>query len=238
MENTRLQKYIADCGVASRRKAEELIKQGRVKVNGTVVTEMGTKVGDADLVEVDGKGIKPENKKVYILLNKPAGYVTTAKDQFGRPTVLDLLKGVRERVFPVGRLDYETTGLLILTNDGDFTYKMTHPKHEIEKTYVATIEGVPTNEEISRFEKGLMIDDYITAPAKLKILSQNNRKCVVEVTIHEGKNRQVRKMCETIGHPVLTLKRISLGKLSLGNLAEGSWRELSQQEVKSLLELG
>lgn len=237
MENTRLQKYIADCGVASRRKAEELIKQGRVKVNGTVVTEMGTKVGDADLVEVDGKGIKPENKKVYILLNKPAGYVTTAKDQFGRPTVLDLLKGVRERVFPVGRLDYETTGLLILTNDGDFTYKMTHPKHEIEKTYVATIEGVPTNEEISRFEKGLMIDNYITAPAKLKILSQNNRNCVVEVTIHEGKNRQVRKMCETIGHPVLTLKRISLGKLSLGNLAEGSWRELSQQEVKSLLEL-
>jgi 23S rRNA pseudouridine2605 synthase len=237
MEKTRLQKYIADCGVASRRKAEELIKQGRVKVNGMVVTEMGTKVGDTDLVEVDGKGIKPENKKVYILLNKPAGYVTTAKDQFGRPTVLDLLKGVRERVFPVGRLDYETTGLLILTNDGDFTYKMTHPKHEIEKTYIATIEGIPTIEEINRFEKGLRIEDYITAPAKLRILSENMRNSVVEVTIHEGKNRQVRKMCEAIGHPVLSLKRISLGKLSLGNLAEGTWRELSQKEVKSLLEL-
>ena len=147
MELVRLQKYIADCGVASRRKAEEFIKQARVKVNGTVVTEMGIKVSDADLVEVDGKIIKPENKKVYILLNKPAGYVTTVKDQFGRPTVIDLLKGVKERVFPVGRLDYETTGLLILTNDGDFAYRMTHPKHKVEKTYLATIAGIPTGEE-------------------------------------------------------------------------------------------
>lgn len=237
MEMIRLQKYIADCGVASRRKAEELIKQGRVKVNGTVVNEMGIKVCDKDLVEVDGKVIKPENKKVYILLNKPSGYVTTAKDQFGRPTVLDLLKGVRERVFPVGRLDYETTGLLILTNDGDFTYKITHPKHEIEKTYLATIKGIPTSEEISRFERGLKIEDYITAPAKLRIITKNEGTCVIEVTIHEGRNRQVRKMCEAIGHPVLSLKRISLGKLTLGNLAEGDWRELTPREVKSLLSL-
>lgn len=237
MENTRLQKFIADCGVASRRKAEELIKQGRVKVNGLVVTEMGIKVNETDSVEVDGRKIKPENKKVYIMLNKPAGYVTTAKDQFGRPTVLELLKGVSERVYPVGRLDYETTGLLILTNDGDFTYKMTHPKHEINKTYIATIEGIPSSEEISRFEKGLKIEDYITAPAKLKIISKKERTCVVEITIHEGRNRQVRKMCEAIGHPVLALKRVSVGKLSLGNLAEGDWRKLSQKEVKLLLEL-
>ena len=237
MEMVRLQKYIADCGVASRRKAEELIQQRRVKVNGTLVTEMGIKVSDADLVEVDGKVIKPENKKVYIMLNKPSGYVTTVKDQFGRPTVIDLLKGVRERVFPVGRLDYETTGLLILTNDGDFAYKMTHPKHKIEKTYLATIAGIPTDEEISRFERGLKIEDYITAPAKLKIITKKERTCVVEVTIHEGRNRQVRKMCEAIGHPVLSLKRISLGKLTLGNLAEGDWRELTRDEVKSLLSL-
>jgi len=237
MENIRLQKFIADCGVASRRKAEELIKQGRVKVNGLVVTEMGIKVGDNDSVEVDGRKIKPENKKVYIMLNKPAGYVTTAKDQFGRPTVLELLKGVSERVYPVGRLDYETTGLLILTNDGDFTYKMTHPKHEIDKTYIATVEGIPTVEEIGRFEKGLKIEDYVTAPAKMKIISKKERTCVVEITIHEGRNRQVRKMCDAIGHPVLALKRVSVGKLSLGNLAEGDWRKLSQKEVKSLLEL-
>lgn len=235
MEMIRLQKYIADCGVASRRKAEELIQQGSVKVNGILVTEMGIKISPNDLVEVDSKVISPESKKVYLLLNKPSGYVTTAKDQFGRPTVIDLLKGVKERVFPVGRLDYETTGLLILTNDGDFTHKMTHPKHEIAKTYLATIVGTPTSEEIKRFESGLKIEDYNTAPAELKIVTSKESSCVVEVTIHEGKNRQVRKMCEAIGHTVLSLKRISVGKLSLGNLAEGSWRELTQDEVKSLL---
>lgn len=235
MEMIRLQKYIAECGVASRRKAEELILEGSVKVNGSVVSEMGIKVSESDLVEVNGEVIKPENNKVYILLNKPSGYVTTAKDQFGRPTVLDLLEGVQERVFPVGRLDYETTGLLILTNDGDFTHKMTHPKHEIEKTYLAIIAGTPTEEEIVRFERGLKIEDYTTAPAKLKIITAKERACEVEVTIHEGKNRQVRKMCEAIGHPVLSLKRISLGLLSLGNLAEGDWRELTQKEVKMLI---
>jgi len=235
MELVRLQKYIADCGVASRRKAEELISQGIVKVNGTIVTEMGTKVGDGDLVEVNGKVVKPENKKVYILLNKPSGYVTTAKDQFGRSTVLDLIKGVNERVFPVGRLDYDTTGLLILTNDGDFTYRITHPSHQIEKTYSATVEGIPTREEIIRFERGLEIENYTTAPAKLKIISVKKNVCVVEITIHEGKNRQVRKMCKAIGHDVLSLKRISVGTILLGNLAEGSWRNLTQKELKSLL---
>ncbi|WP_026073660.1 pseudouridine synthase [Acetivibrio cellulolyticus] len=234
MEMTRLQKYIADCGVASRRKAEELIQQGSVKVNGIVVSEMGIKVSSSDRVEVNGSVIKPESKKVYILLNKPSGYVTTVKDQFRRPTVIDLLKGVDERVFPVGRLDYETTGLLVLTNDGDFTHKMTHPRHEIEKTYQATIAGTPTKDEIHSFESGLEIEDYVTSPAKLKIISTKERTCVIEVTIHEGRNRQVRKMCEAIGHPVLALKRISLGKVTLGNLPEGSWRELTRDEVNSL----
>lgn len=235
MEMIRLQKYIADSGVASRRKAEELILQGSVKVNGNVVMEMGIKVGDSDSVEVHGKVIKPESKKVYILLNKPSGYVTTVKDQFRRPTVLDLLKGVNERVFPVGRLDYETTGLLILTNDGDFTHKMTHPKHEIEKKYLVTVAGTPTKEEISSFESGLEIEDYVTSPAKLKILNSKERNCTIEVTIHEGRNRQVRKMCDAIGHPVLSLKRISLGKVTLGDLQEGNWRELTKNEVASLI---
>lgn len=235
MEMIRLQKYIADCGVASRRKAEELIKQGSVKVNGSIANEMGLKVSDRDQVEVNGKLVRPERKKVYIMLNKPSGYVTTVKDQFRRPTVIELLKGVKERVFPVGRLDYETTGLLILTNDGDFTHKMTHPRHEIEKTYLATISGCPTKEEIKSFESGLKIEDFTTSPAKLRIVSEKGRTCIVEVTIHEGRNRQVRKMCEAIGHPVLSLKRIALGNLTLGSLSEGSWRELSHDEVESLL---
>lgn len=235
MEMIRLQKYIADCGIASRRKAEELIKQGSVKVNGSVVKEMGIKVSDNDQVEVNGRLIKPESKKVYIMLNKPSGYVTTVKDQFQRPTVIELLKGVNERVFPVGRLDYETTGLLILTNDGDFTFKMTHPSHEIAKTYLATISGIPSKEEISSFERGLKIEDYTTSPAKLRIVRARDRVCDVEVTIHEGRNRQVRKMCDAIGHPVLSLKRISLGSLKLRDLPEGSWRELSADEVKDLL---
>ncbi len=235
MEMIRLQKYIADCGVASRRKAEELIKQGSVKVNGSIVNEMGLKVSDRDQVEVNGKLVRPESKKVYIMLNKPSGYVTTVKDQFRRPTVIDLLKDVNERVFPVGRLDYETTGLLILTNDGDFTHKMTHPRHEIKKTYLATIAGCPSKEEIDRFESGLKIENYTTSPAKLRIVSKKENTCVIEVTIHEGKNRQVRKMCEAIGHPVLSLKRISLGNLTLGDLSDGSWRELSRNEVEALL---
>ena len=235
MEMIRLQKYIADCGIASRRKAEELIKQGSVKVNGSVVNEMGLKVSNSDQVEVNGTLIRPESKKVYIMLNKPSGYVTTVKDQFRRPTVIELLKGVNERVFPVGRLDYETTGLLILTNDGDFTFKMTHPRHEIAKTYLATIAGTPSKEEINSFESGLNIENYTTSPAKLRIVSKKESTCDVEVTIHEGRNRQVRKMCEAIGHPVLSLKRISLGSLKLGGLSEGNWRELSRDEVETLI---
>ena len=173
----RINKYIASCGVASRRKAEELIISGRVTINGELITELSTTVDETkDIVEVDGVAINQEEKKVYILLNKPEGYITTVKDQFDRPSVLDILKDVDERVYPVGRLDYETSGLLILTNDGDLTYKLTHPKHEVEKTYLAMVNGIITPEEKRRFENGLQIEDYTTAKAKLKIVKVNEEK--------------------------------------------------------------
>lgn len=234
MGNIRLQKYLAESGTASRRKAEELIRQGRVKVNGVQVTAMGTKVSEDDLVEVDGKKIGFEEKKVYIMLNKPVGYVTTAKDQFSRKTVIDLVSDIKERIYPVGRLDYDTSGLLLLTNDGDFTYTLTHPKHEMKKIYIAEIKGIPSSEDIQKFEKGIKIEDYTTSPARLKVIKRNKNTSVVEITIHEGKNRQVRKMCGAIGHPVIKLKRIAIGNLQLGSLREGKWRYLSDEEVMNL----
>jgi 23S rRNA pseudouridine2605 synthase len=235
MSEVRLQKFLAESGVASRRKSEEIIRQGLVFVNGQVVTEMGFKVGENDIVEINGRRIALEEKKVYIMLNKPTGYVTTVKDQFSRPSVIDLVKEVKERVYPVGRLDYDTSGLLILTNDGDFTYKLTHPKHETNKTYIAHIKGIPGKEEIQNFERGLKIEDYTTSPAKLKVLSKLGDGSEVEITIHEGRNRQVRKMCDAIGHPVIALKRIAIGGLTLGDLKEGSWRTLTEAEKEKLL---
>ncbi len=233
MEEMRLQKFLAQAGISSRRKAEEIIRQGLVKVNGNTVTEMGFKIKGSDNIEVSGRKVLQEEKKVYIMLNKPTGYVTTVKDQFSRPTVIDLLKEIHERVYPVGRLDYDTSGLLILTNDGDFTYQITHPKHEHTKVYSAEIEGMPTQDEISRFEKGLKIKDYITAPSKLRVIEKGEKASLVEITIHEGKNRQVRLMCDVIGHPVRKLKRIAIGNLKLGDLQEGKWRFLTEHELKS-----
>ena len=194
----RLQKYLAECGIASRRKCEEYILQGKVQVNGKTITELGVKVNpEKDKITFEGKNVKQEDKKVYILLNKPIGYVTTSDEQFGRDKVLDLVK-VRERVVPVGRLDMYTSGALILTNDGDFVYKVTHPKHEITKTYTVTVKGIIQNEEVEQLKNGVKIDDYITRPAKVKILKTDEEKDIsrLEITIHEGKNRQVRKMCE------------------------------------------
>ncbi|MDF2985583.1 MAG: pseudouridine synthase family protein [Eubacterium sp.] len=237
MTQMRLQKYLAHAGVASRRASEELIRQGRVEVNGKVVTDMGISVLETDSIRVDGKNISNEQQiedKVYIVLNKPAGYVSSARDQFGRPTVVDLVQDINSRLYPVGRLDYDTSGLIILTNDGDFTYRLTHPKHEIDKVYEALVSGIPSKSEIERFESGLEIEDYVTAPAKLSLLSAKGNNAIIRVTIHEGKNRQVRKMCEAIGHKVLTLKRISIGPIALKNLPEGKWRRLSPEEVKSL----
>lgn len=229
----RLQKYIAKCGAASRRKAEELIFDGRVKVNGSVVNNVVIVDDEVDVVELDGKVIKPEENMVYIMVNKPTEIITSAKDQFDRKTVLDIVN-VKERVYPVGRLDYDTSGLLILTNDGDVTNRMTHPSHEVNKVYAAEIIGVPTKEEMDSFEKGLKIEDYITSPARIRIIESKRDMALIEVTIHEGKNRQVRKMCEAIGHPVINLKRIAFGKLKLGKLKLGEWRNLSESEIEYL----
>ncbi len=234
MSEIRLQKYLAEAGVASRRKCEELMLQGRVEVNGVTVRELGTKVDAGDVVKVDGKEVKQEDKKVYILLNKPVGYITTAKDQFSRKTVLDLIEGVHERIYPVGRLDYDTSGLLLLTNDGDLAYKLTHPSREADKVYQAKIKGILNDNEIQAFKAGIRIDDYTTSPAKIKVLERTVTDSVVEVTIHEGKNRQVRRMFEAVGHAVLKLRRISIGPVKLGSLEEGKWRNLTAEEVKSL----
>lgn len=234
MLEIRLQKYLAHAGVASRRKAEEMIKQGRVAVNNVIVENMGATVTCNDVVTVDGKPVTTEEDKVYIMLNKPVGYVSTSKDQFGRPAVIDLVKDAGKRLYPVGRLDYDTSGLILLTNDGDFTYRLTHPKHEVNKVYEAVISGFPDKNEITRFETGLKIDDYQTSPAEFEVLDKQGINTLVRITIHEGKNRQVRKMCEAIGHKVLTLKRIQIGPIALANLPEGKWRHLSDNEVKIL----
>lgn len=236
----RINKYIASCGIASRRKAEELIVENRVRVNGKIVNELSFQINEAeDKVEVDGKAIGLEEELVYIMLNKPEGYVTTVKDQFDRKSVIDLVKGVGARVYPIGRLDYETSGLLLLTNDGDLTYKLTHPKHEVDKTYVATVKGIPNESEINNFEKGLYIEDYKTAPAKIKIVKKNIEKnyAVCEIKIHEGRNRQVRKMCRAINHPVMNLRRKAMGKIVLKDVEIGQYRYLTNDEVNYLKKL-
>ena len=233
----RINKYIALCGVASRRKAEELILAGKVKVNDNIVKELSYQVDEEnDVVKVDDKIIKEENKLVYILLNKPEGYITTVKDQFDRESVLDLVTDIKERVYPIGRLDYETSGLLLLTNDGDLTYKLTHPKHEVDKPYVARVKGKLTPDEIKMFKSGLKIEDYVTAPAKLKVIRYDEKTNVslLEIKIHEGKNRQVRKMCKAINHPVLRLKRTAMGKIRIGECEIGKYRYLTEDEVKYL----
>lgn len=232
----RLQKYMAKCGVASRRKCEEIILSGRVKVNGSVITELGFKVNENDVVEVDSNVIKVEENKVYIILNKPTGYITSNSDEKERKTILDIVN-VKERIYPIGRLDYDSSGLLLLTNDGDIYNKIIHPKKEIEKRYIATVKGTFSKEELEKFRSGVDIGGYITAPAKIKVMKESKSNSVVEITIHEGKNRQVRKMCSAFNHEVLNLKRIAIGKLSLDNLKEGQWRNLNEKEVSYLKSL-
>lgn len=237
----RLQKFLAEAGVASRRKAEELIAQGKVKVNGKVVTEMGMKIDPAkdEVTYLDKKVTTKDTKMVYIMLYKPEGYVTTAKEQFGRPAVMDLIKGVKERIFPVGRLDYDTSGLLLLTNDGDLTYKLTHPKHDVDKTYIAKLYGIPDEGALQKFRRGVVIDGKRTKPAKIQIIDKDKdgRFCTAEIIIHEGRNRQVRKMCEAIKHPVAQLKRVATGELKLGDLQKGKYRHLTEKEIKYLKKL-
>lgn len=231
----RLQKFLAEAEVASRRKSEQIILEGRVSVNGKVVTELGTKVDTQDdVVCLDGEVIKIKEELIYIMLHKPEGCVTTAKDQFERETVMDYIKDIDARLYPVGRLDYDTSGLLILTNDGDMTYKLTHPKHNIAKTYIAKVAERPTEDELKRFERGLFIDGYKTAPARIFVAKEDERMVSLKIQIKEGRNRQVRKMCETIGHPVKHLKRIATGKLFLGELKKGEYRYLTDEEIKYL----
>ncbi len=252
-EKIRLQKFIASSGIASRRKAEELILQGKIKVNGKVIKELGSKVNPKnDKIEYNGQVIQSENKKVYILLNKPIGYVTTVKDQFNRDTVMDLIKGVNEKIVPVGRLDMYTSGALILSNDGDFINRITHPKNEIEKTYNVTIAGKVTSEDVEKLKSGVLIqlskidyqnknnfevEDYITRPAKVKILKIDDEKNIsrLQITIHEGKNREIRRMCEAIGKKVLALHRSKIGNIDVKNLSLGKWRRLKEEEIESLL---
>ncbi|AYE32953.1 pseudouridine synthase [Clostridium septicum] len=231
----RLQKYMANCGVASRRKCEELILQGKVKVNGIIVNELGTKViENVDIVEYNNRIIKKEENKLYIMLNKPEGYITSLKDEKGRKTILDLVN-VKERIFPIGRLDYDSSGLLLLTNDGDIYNKIIHPRVKIKKTYIVTCKGEFNKNELNKFKKGIDIGDYITAPADIRVISIENVKegkvSIVEIAIHEGKNRQIRRMCAALNHPVISLKRIAVGNIKLGYLKKGEWRNITNEEL-------
>jgi 23S rRNA pseudouridine2605 synthase len=234
----RLQKILSTAGVASRRAAEKLILEGRVSVNGETIREMGSKADpDTDEIRVDGRRIKRAQRLRYFLLNKPRGYVTTRSDPEMRPTVMDLLKGVREYVYPVGRLDFDSEGLLILTNDGDLAAKLTHPSHEVDRVYEAQVLGVPDAHDIDRLSRGVVIEGRRTSPAKIERLTDNRRggdTSLLRITIHEGRTRQVRKMCDAIGHPVRTLRRIRIGPITDKHLRAGAFRELSAEEIRRL----
>lgn len=233
----RLQKYLASCGVASRRTAEKLIADGRVSVDGQVITEMGVQVEVGQDIRVDGKLVTPEPEKRYIMYHKPAGEVTTASDPEGRATVLDKFRDFPVRLYPIGRLDYDSEGLLLLTNDGDLTERMLHPSHEVEKVYLARVSNEFTPAEARRLENGVMVDGRKTARAKVKILGFKNLYTDILVTIHEGRNRQVRKMVAEVGHEVVMLRRIRFGPLKLGELPRGMWRELTSEELSELNKL-
>lgn len=230
----RLQKYLASCGVASRRASEKLIAEGRVTVDGQTVTEMGVQVEEGQQICVNGRLVKPEEKKYYIMYHKPAGEVTTASDPEGRATVLDKFRDFPARLYPVGRLDYDSEGLLLLTNDGDLTERMLHPSMEVEKVYLARVSNQVTPAEARRLENGVMVDGRKTARAKVRLLTVGSLYTDMLVTIHEGRNRQVRKMVEQVGHQVVQLRRIRFGPLKLGELPRGLWRELTEEELRQL----
>jgi pseudouridine synthase len=235
----RLQKILSAAGVASRRLSEELILQGRVTVNGETVRELGTKADpERDEIKVDGRRIRSQQRKRYVLLYKPRGYMTTRSDPEGRPTVMDLLKGVKEYVYPVGRLDYDSEGLLLLTNDGELAARLTHPRHEVDKVYEARVRGVPDERALDRLARGVTIDGRRTAPARVRasepLVRESGEQTIVELTIHEGRHRQVRKMFDAIGHPVVRLKRVRIGPIEDPDIPAGHWRELTPQEVARL----
>ena len=231
----RLQKYMAECGVASRRKAEEMIAAGQVTVNGVTVTEMGTQEEEGDQVLVNGQRIRPETEKKYVLYHKPAGEVTTVSDPEGRPCVLDHFRDYPVRLYPVGRLDYDSEGLLLLTNDGTLTERLLHPSHQVDKTYLVRVTGKVSLDTVRLLRQGVLLDDHKTAPAKVRIIKEETFATVVLVTIHEGRNRQVRRMFEEAGHKVLQLRRVKFGPLELGPLPRGQWRELTAEEIRKLM---
>lgn len=234
----RLQKYMAQCGIASRRKCEEMITAGRVAVNDIEIQKMGVDIQpEVDNITVDGKRIRPEVKKHYIIFNKPSGIVTTVHDQFGRKTIMSYFQDIPERIFPIGRLDYDSEGLLILTNDGELTYRLTHPKNQVKKTYIVKVKGIPTLDQLKIIQNGVILDRIKTAPADVKIMNNNENTSILEIQIHEGRNRQVRRMFELIGYSVINLRRSQIGSLSLGNLQPGEWRYLSDKEVHYLYSL-
>ncbi len=228
----RLQKAIASSGITSRRKAEDLIKNGKVKVNGHVITEMGTKVSPKDIIEVDGNIISKEEKEYY-LLNKPRGYITSSSDEKGRKTVMELIS-TKSRIYPVGRLDYDTTGALLLTNDGTFANIMTHPNHSIDKVYLAKLEGILKKEAIDRLKKGIELDGKTVKATRVKLKKVDSEKetCIVEITIHEGINHQVKRMFEKVGYPVSKLKRQRVGIFTLEGLNSGEYRKCTLKEVQ------
>ncbi|KPK00387.1 MAG: pseudouridine synthase [Desulfobacterales bacterium SG8_35] len=231
----RLQKVLAKAGIASRRKAEELIKEGRVRVDGRVVTEMGIRVDtDNQDIECNGIPVSSQEEKVYILLHKPAGFLSTVHDPQGRPIVTDLIHNVKERVYPVGRLDQDTEGALLLTNDGELAQKILHPSHEVKKTYVARVKGNPDTKKLESLAKGIDLEGRKTWPADIKVLCAEAQATTIKIVIHEGRKRQVRKMFEAVGHPVLQLKRTAYGQLELGNLEPGKYRFLSPEDIKKM----
>ena len=234
----RLQKVISHAGIASRREAERLITEGRVAVNGSIVTQLGTKVDPTrDRVKVDDRLVKSFPEKVCIVLNKPVRYVSTLKDPQERPVITDLLDRITTRVFPVGRLDYDAEGLLLLTNDGELAHRLQHPRYKISRTYEVKIKDVPTDDELSSLRKGVKLEDGITLSAKVTFLKKAMKNCWLKITIYEGRNRQVKRMCATIGHPVIKLKRVRFGPLRLGSLLRGQYRHLTEGEVKKLYSL-
>lgn len=233
----RLNKYLADCGVDSRRNCDEIIAQGRVKVNGKTITRLGVDVDpENDSVSLDGRRLRRKRRDVYVMLHKPKGVVCTAKDDKGRKTVLNLVD-VKARLFPVGRLDYDTEGLLLLTTDGQLAQTLTHPSHHIPKTYVARIFGELSEEEEKSLEKGVLLDGALTQPASVKVVEKDDRTSRIEITIFEGRNRQVRRMLESVGKDVEFLKRVSVGELRLGGLSRGKYRFLTEKEINYLKSL-
>lgn len=231
----RLQKYLASCGVASRRHAEQMIAEGLIQVNGQTITEMGFQVTEEDEVRVRGEIVKPEEQKHYVLYHKPMGEVTTVSDDKGRETVMDHFRDYPVRLYPIGRLDYDSEGLLLLTNDGDLAAKLTHPRHEVDKTYLARVTGKVSAEAVHRLRAGVMLEDgFRTSPAKVQVIREEAFASAVLITIHEGHNRQVRRMMEAVGHRVLLLRRVRFGPIDIKGVAKGTWRELTEEEIKAL----